>query len=298
MPQLPNAKLLQAFEATARHGSITEASKELYVTQSALSRQLQSFEQLLDVNLFIRKKNKIALTDAGHILYAVLNKNLPEIISCITGIQRGGLRRLYIKAPPSFASRWLAPRLQKFHALHNVPITLHIDSIALPPIPQPYDCEIIFGHSNAPFAHAKLLFEEQIQPACAPSVLPLVQAKGVNALPVLHTLSGSTPMPYWDFWMQANPGSQYAPSQASLVSGMAFSTQEQVIGAATEGLGLAIVDTNIASIALKRKELIALAEPVVTPFRYWFVTNRSLSPDTPTRQFCNWLEQEALLCYV
>ncbi len=298
MPQLPNAKLLQAFEATARHTSITEASKELYVTQSALSRQLKSLEQLLDVTLFTRKKNKLALTDAGHILYAVLNKNLPEIISCINGIQRGGMRRLYIKAPPSFASRWLAPRLPRFYALHKVPITLHIDSVALPPIPQPYDCEIIFGHSNAPFAHAKLIFEEQIQPACAPSILHRLHTEGIDSLPVLHTLSGRTPLPYWDFWMQANPGSPYAPSQASLVSGMAFSTQEQAIGAAVEGLGVAIVDTNIASIVLKRKELIALAEPVVTPFRYWLVANKSLRQDDPTRLFYNWLEQESLLCHV
>ena len=74
MPQLPNAKLLQAFEATARHSSIATAAKELFITQSALSRQIKAIENLLSLELFVRQKNKLTLTDVGRTLYGEVSR--------------------------------------------------------------------------------------------------------------------------------------------------------------------------------------------------------------------------------
>jgi LysR family glycine cleavage system transcriptional activator len=296
MPQLPNTKLLQAFEATARHGSISVASQELFIAQSALSRQIKALENLLGLELFVRQKNRLLLTDTGRILYATLDKSLREIALCTDNLKKGP-RRIDIKAPPSFGACWLAPRLAMFHAENKCLISLRTDSAAGMMPAHRYDLEIIFGHSNAPISGAKILFEEHIQPACSPALLEKIKREGIDGVPVLHTLSGMTPLPYWDFWMASNQKSPYAPSPSSILAGMEFSTQQEAINAAVEGLGVVMVDANIASQALKKKHLIALAESVVTPFRYWIVMHaNSGGKSALVKSFCDWIESEARLC--
>jgi LysR family glycine cleavage system transcriptional activator len=295
MSQLPNTKLLHAFEATARHGSITMAAEELFITQSALSRQIKSLEDLLKLELFTRQKNRLILTDAGKMLYTVLDKSLREIASCTANIQKG-LRRIMIKAPPSFATYWLAPRLAQFYSRHQCLISLHTESLSSAMV-QNYDCEILFRYGNSPFSHATVLLDEQIQPACSPVLLEQINKNGIDSVPVLHTLSGITPLPYWDFWTAANPGSRYAPSSISIMAGMEFSAQEQAINAAIEGLGVVMVDINIASQALKKGQLVAVGEEVSTPFGYWLVENGLESDKSEiVKSFCHWIKEETLVC--
>lgn len=298
MPRLPNTKLLQAFEATARHGSIVVASKELFITQSAMSRQLKALENLLGLELFVRQKNRLILTDTGRTLYATLDKSLREIALCTANLQKGQ-RRIDIKAPPSFGTCWLAPRLPQFYAEHKCLFSLHTEERAGAATTQEYDCEIIFGHSNAPIAGAKVLFEEHIQPACSPALLERIKQDGIDSVPILHTLSGMTPLPYWDFWILSNRKSPYVPSPSSLMAGMEFSTQQQAINAAIEGLGAVMVDANIASQALKKKHLVALAGSVVTPFRYWLVEHANSGDKSAlVGRFCQWIESESLFCQI
>jgi LysR family glycine cleavage system transcriptional activator len=296
MPQLPNTKLLQAFEATARHGSISVASRELFVTQSALSRQIQTLENQLRLGLFVRQKNRLILTDSGRKLYMTLDRSLREIALCTASLQKGR-RRIEIKAPASFAACWLAPRLARFYAGNPCLISLHTDLQSGAAASLEYDCEVIFGHSRAPIAGAKVLFEEHIQPACSPALREKIEREGIDSVPVLHTLSGIMPLPYWDYWILANKESPYVPSPSSILAGMEFSTQQQAINAAIEGLGAVMVDANIASQALERKQLVALAEPVVTPFRYWIVAHAGEEGGKGelVRRFCDWIERESLI---
>ena len=298
MPQLPNTKLLQAFEATARHGSVTIAAKELFVTQSAMSRQIKALENLLNLELFDRQSNRLILTDVGRTLYGVLDKSLRDIAACTANIQRG-LRRITVKAPPSFASCWLAPRLSDFYAENNCLISLITEEGSPNLLRQTYDCEIIFGHSQPSAAPAKIIFEEQLQPACAPSLRKQIDAHGIDSVPLLHTLSGISPLPYWDFWALSNPNSPYLPSPTSIMSGMEFSTQEQAINAAIGGLGVVMVDLHIASQSLKKKQLVALADPSLTPFAYWMLASKtSGDKEALVKRFCQWIEKESLLCQI
>jgi DNA-binding transcriptional LysR family regulator len=108
-----------------------------------------------------------------------------------------------------------------------------------------------------------------------------------------------TPLPYWDFWILSNRKSPYVPSPSSLMAGMEFSTQQQAINAAIEGLGAVMVDANIASQALKKKHLVALAGSVVTPFRYWLVEHANSSDKSAlVGRFCQWIESESLFCQI
>jgi LysR family glycine cleavage system transcriptional activator len=296
MSQLPNTKLLQAVEATVRHGGISVASRELFVTPSALSRQIKALENLLGLELFVRQKNRLIPTDSGRKLYMTLDKSLREIALCTANLQKGR-RRIEIKAPASFGSCWLAPRLARFHAGNECLISLHTEAQFGMVASLEYDCEIIFGHSKAPIAGAKILFEEHIQPACSPALREKIEREGIDSVPVLHTLSGIMPLPYWDYWILANKSSPYVPSPSSILAGMEFSTQQQAINAAIEGLGAVMIDANIASQALERKQLVALAEPVVTPFRYWIVAHADSGGKSDLiKRFCDWIESEALAC--
>ena len=293
MSQLPNAKLLQAFEVTARHGSLTSASKELFLTQSALSRQIKTLENVLSLELFLRQKNRLVLTETGHSLYVSLSKSLREIAAHIVSIKKG-LKRLTIKAPPSFSNCWLAPRLAQFYKLHPCVISLHMEENHSGRLSQNYDCEILFSPSNNLTSDMRLLFQERIQPACSPEMRETIDQEGIDSVPVLHTLYGITPLPYWDFWKNANPDSRYIPEQASVAGGMEFSMQDQAMTAAIGGLGVVMVDPNLAVKALQRGRLVALAEPIETPFCYWIVANKNGGDKTSLIDaFCRWIEDEA-----
>ena len=301
MLTFPNTKLLQAFEAIARHGSVTVAARELCITQSALSRQLKSLEILLDVKFFVRQKNRLCLTEAGRELHQVLHKKLSEINDCIEHLQAGPRYRVTVKTPPSFATRWLAPRLVTFYEQSKCAVSLYTDGSSPATSGSTafggYDCEVFFGHSGMAALNGKLLFEELIQPVCAPVLLDKIRKEGINSVPILHTLSGITPLPYWEYWMQRSPDSSYVPSLTALNSGMEFSTQEQAMNAAIEGLGVVMLDTNLGSLALKKKLLITLGEPVTTPFKYWF-EETSPGQSEMAKAFCEWISKEALLCYM
>ncbi len=298
MPQLPNAKLLQAFEATARHSSIATAAKELFITQSALSRQIKALENLLSLELFARQKNKLILTDLGRTLYGVVEKSLRDISACTANMQRG-YRRITLKSSPSLATRWLAPRLAKFYENHPCMISVHISSFSVTAIRQDYDCELLFGQSNSPPANAKKLFGERIQPACSPETFAKIADNGIDSVPILHTLQGPTPMPYWDYWTLSNPQSEYVPSASSLMSGMEFGMLEQVMNAAIGGLGVGMVDVNIAHEALQNGQLVGLGNAIDTPYCYWAVEHQlGGEKGLLVSAFCQWLLEEAKLCAV
>ena len=298
MPQLPNTKLLQAFEATARLGSITSASQELFIAPSALSRQIKTLENQLNFDLFSRGNNRLALTDQGRIFYEVLSKNFREIASCTASIQKG-LQRIVIKAPPSFATCWLAPRLPQFYAENKCLITLQIDGSHYDLMTHHCDVEILFGHSASISTTRSILFEERIFPACSPSLLETINKQGVDSVPIIHTLSGVVPLPYWDYWITQNPESKLAPRQSSIIAGMEFSSQVQAINAAIEGLGVLMVDVNIASRVLRSKKLIPLANPVATPFCYSLLENpQDMNKKDLIRRFNLWIKAESLVCPV
>ena len=299
MQQLPNTKLLQAFESSARHLSFTLAGKELFLSQSAVSRQVQTLENDLGITLFRRKGKSLEMTEEGIQLFESLKINLTAIADSITRIKGGETARIHTKVPASFASRWLAPRLHRFHNTHGVAVSVHIDGNNRNLSRAPCECEVAFGHTLYAELGASLLFREWVQPACPQEVLAIILSRGIDAVPLLHTLANFSPLPYWEHWVSLNPESRFCPSQESLLTGIEFSTQEQAINAAIYGLGVTMVDIHIASMVLKKKLLIPLGEPVMTPFGYWlFPTAQSSLPDSQAVKFHHWLQEEAGFCSI
>src|SRR5687768_1772486 len=112
---MPPLNALRAFEAAARHLSLTKAAQELHVTAGALSHQIRALEELLGVQLFERRVRAIALTDAGKALHPGLQSGFTQIRDAVASLGRlGNDRVLVISTPPGLTSNWLAPRLYRF----------------------------------------------------------------------------------------------------------------------------------------------------------------------------------------
>ena len=108
---------LRAFEAAGRHLSFTRAAEELSVTHAAISHHVKALEEVLGTALFERRNRRVVLTEAGQVLLPVLSESLDRVAEALDGLGTGpSARALTVTLTPSFASRWLIPRLGRFRA--------------------------------------------------------------------------------------------------------------------------------------------------------------------------------------
>lgn len=168
--QLPRLELLHSFEAAARHLSFTLAAKELFLTQSAISRQIAQMEMDLGVPLFTRHHRALALTEAGLIMQRVVTDCLERLRDATVRV-RGAptLRQVSITCTPGFASLWLIPRLTRFTASHpqvdvRMSATLDVLDLARSGI----DVAVRFCPKRDDVGPP--LFEETVLPLCAPAL--------------------------------------------------------------------------------------------------------------------------------
>src|ERR1043165_9428372 len=116
---LPPLDLLRGFEAAARHLSFTRAAAELFLTQSAVSRQIQALEEFLGLPLFERRHKALALTDAGQSYYRTVTASLGELREATRRLRESRTGHvLTVTTTVSFASTWLVPRLARFRKEH------------------------------------------------------------------------------------------------------------------------------------------------------------------------------------
>lgn len=172
--KIPSIEALIAFEAAARHQSFTRSADELALTQSAVGRQIAILEEYLGVPLFNRVKKRISLTDVGTMYARQVRESLEKIERDTLGAMAhqgaGGILELAVI--PTFATRWLIPRLPEFYAQH-AHITLNLTTRAEPFMftDTPFDAAIHFGNSVWPGAVAHHLFGEEMTPVCSPRLL-------------------------------------------------------------------------------------------------------------------------------
>src|SRR5215213_2575013 len=127
---MPPLNALRAFEAAARHLSLTKAAAELNVTAGALSHQIRGLEDLLGVKLFERGVRAISLTAAGRQLYPGLQTGFVHLRDAVANLAASDSDRvLTISTPPGLTSKWLAPRLYRFAAAHPETDTLAIEEV-------------------------------------------------------------------------------------------------------------------------------------------------------------------------
>jgi LysR family glycine cleavage system transcriptional activator len=249
---LPPLNWLRAFESAARHLSFTGAAEELGVSQAAVSQQVRQLEDLLGTPLFKRLARGIALTDAGLAYLPALRDSFARIARETTQVfGQLGERPLTLRAPPTFAALWLAPRLREFPARHPeirvrvttawAPAEFGADGI---------DIEIRYGAGGWPGVQSQRLFVEHYFPVASPQVAGRL-ARGVPAAltdqPLLHVLGEREG---WGEFFGAH-GIDAAPSQ-----GPQFDSLVVALHAAAAGAGVVLATAPVADPLLQSGALI------------------------------------------
>jgi len=192
---LPPLSSLRSFEAVARHLSFSKAAEELHVTPGAISQQIRSLEVRVGARLFDRTKRSVALTDVAARILPDVQAGLETLARAVSSkIPAIGERTLTISVAPSFASKWLLPRLPSFYDQH-ADIDLRISAtVALADFNRDsVDLAIRLGHGNYPGLHADPLFAEALTPLCSPELLkrkgPLKRPDDLRRHRLIHDTS-------------------------------------------------------------------------------------------------------------
>lgn len=286
---LPAIQELHAFEAVARTGSISEAARELDLTQSAVSRQIKSLEDQLGLDLFIREKQRIRLTLAGQSYARDIREALRRVSAASLAIRANPLGgTLNLGVLPTFATRWLLPRLPRFVARYpNINLNLFSRPTPLDFSLDSIDAAIHFGKPDWPDASFTPLFGEAVLPVGSPDLVKQTAIKSpseIGKAPLLILLSRPDA---WEQWLER----QGAP--ATSVHGMMFDQFEMLIQAARHGLGLALLPTFLIEQELTVGTLIpALPQAVTSAYGYHLVCPSERATYAPLVAFREWLASE------
>ena len=290
--KIPSIEALTAFEAAARHLSFTRSADELSRTQSAIGRQIATLEEYLGVALFNRVKKRISLTDVGH-TYArnvreVLERIERDTLATIAHQGAGGILELAVI--PTFATRWLIPRLPDFYA-HNKRITLNLTTRAEPVMftDTPFDGAIHFGSAVWPGAISHHLFGEEITPVCNPRLMNGRSTLKPDQLEKYTLLHQSARPDAWRQWLV-----QAGVHEANCMKGQRYETFSMLVEAARAGLGIALVPRFFVLSELEQKELVI---PCNLPLRndrgYYLVYPERKQCSPPLMTFQRWLMEMA-----
>jgi LysR family glycine cleavage system transcriptional activator len=231
--RLPYLNGVKAFEAAARGGGFTSAARELNVTPAAVSRMVHLLEDRLGVTLFERKANRLLLTQAGRAYLAGLTPILDALASLTRHVTSlPGTRLITLGVGPTFAVRWLIPRLSEFQrAEPDIDVRIATGGAAAP-FSEDWTCGVTLGDGNWPGLNAEQLFEADLLPVCAPAVAARLKApsdlRGVPLLRVAHAADD------WPRWLRA---ARQADIEAT---GVAFAYYGQALQAAADGIGIAM----------------------------------------------------------
>lgn len=288
MTSLPTLTGLRAFEAAARLGSFTAAAAELNVTQAAVSRSVKALEAQLDCVLFNRAANALALTREGREL-------LPELTSAFGLIAKAvGRTALLRQAPvltvgvgPTFAIRWLIPRLARFQAAHPG-IEVHTATGGATTAFRPeWTCSLRLGRDTTAGSVSEPLFSPQMTPVCSPAVAArLKKPEDIYKVPLLdieHTPED------WSLWLER------AGLDAARVDRRAtFPFHAFALQAAQDGLGVAMGLHPYVVDDLQAGRLVApFALEVTKPVGWYFVYRKGALQQPGLAQFRAWVRREA-----
>jgi LysR family transcriptional regulator, glycine cleavage system transcriptional activator len=297
-PRLPSLDLLKGFEAAARHLSFTRAAEELFLTQSALSRQMQTLEEQLGLPLFERRHRQLLLTDAGQVLHAAAKSVLDEVAQAVTAIRRDqATQPLTVSTNQPFASLWLIPRLSRFRERHpDVDVYISADNRIVDLERERIDLAVRYcGEATAPAGSIKL-FGERIMPVCSPALAadrtrPLRRPEDLanHVLLAIDDERGRFPWLNWSAWLAAIGIDRLTPAGS-----LRFNHFDQVIQAAIDGQGVALGREPLIDRLLRQHKLVApFRDRYATPRAYYIVRAPHAALRPEAQAFSDWVQEEA-----
>lgn len=274
--ETPPLQALRALDAAARHLSYSRAAEELSLTHGAVSHHITKLEALLGTRLFIRDGHRMVLTNDGQILAARIRQGLAVIVDAFDEFERrsrtdsGGRRTVTVSVLPSFAARWLLPRLADFSRLHP-----DID-IALRPTAElarldgrdGVDLAIRYGQGRWGHTKSQFLMPGQVFPVASPTYL------------LTHPIK--SPADLHDATLLRKPGQPWRPWFASAgldweepVFGPSYDDAGLVLDAAAQGQGVALARAALVEGDLVSGRLVRVTDFAINDVYAWFLVSRT-----------------------
>jgi DNA-binding transcriptional LysR family regulator len=284
---------LRAFEAAARLESFTLAAKELHLTQSAISHQIKELEEYFGKPLFFRKNRKVEPTSEGRRLLESLSRIFDVIeAACNEVTLAPNSQVLALHCSPSFAAKWLSPRLPEFIKA-NPDITIRMTSGAEPiDLLRNQEIDVAISYQftpKGPGITSVSLGEEKIIPMCSPDLIdPTVSVE--ELMSKLTLIESSLNLHTWERWFEINHLKN--PSSRK----MSFDRAALSISAAVDGIGAVLESVRFAERELSRGELVEIGQQIFLPTtdRTHFLSYRSNTKNSQKiKLFNEWIFSKA-----
>jgi DNA-binding transcriptional LysR family regulator len=293
---LPALDLLVGFESAARHLSFTKAGEELFLTQSAVSRQIKDLEDQLGVVLFQRRHRALALTEAGHQFYAAAAQALSTMRTATDRLRaQAGKKALSVTTTHSFAALWLIPRLAGFTRDHpGVDVRITAETRVQDLERDGLDLALRHGPASLAGPNAVRLFGEKVFPVCSPKLLkrkPLEKPQDLRNHVLLQydDPEGRHPWLHWKTWLEVERIADLKPAAT-----LSFSGYEQIIPAAIAGHGVALGRSPLVKDLMRSGELVAPFKSSADPARAYFaIVSKNAAGRPEVTAFVEWLKAEA-----
>jgi len=292
MSPIPSLSLLRSFEAAAEFQNFTAAAESLRISQGAISRQVRELEGIIGTALFRKEGRGVVLTTAGCNLAENLRGDLGRLRQTINRAQVAGEagQSLTIAALPTFAARWLAPRLPRFQEIEpDVQIICHSRSLRFDIANEGIDVAIFFGGPEWVGAELTQLCPEDLVVVAAPEIVArfeISRTQDFARLPLVHQSTRSAAWP--DFF------AQHGLDTAGALAGATFDQFATAISATVHGLGAAIVPTYLIEDELTKGSLVVLGRGIDTGGMYYIAQPKGIENNIADR-FSVWAREEARL---
>ena len=285
--RLPPMQALRAFEATAQAQSLTKAAQSLHLTHGAISHQIKSLERDLGVRLVERAGRGIRLTDEGERFARRVRTAFAELAAAVNEIAaRANPRQLRVSVVPSFAARWLLPRIGRFFAAHpDVDLDVRANMMYVDFRHDDADVAIRYGYGDWPDVGVEHLLDDRCFPVCSPRLAGHLPPHPADL--ARHTLLRSE-LEYWKPWFEAAGLDWPEPTRGPIFNDSALMMQ-----AAAEGQGIALARSSLLGNDLRNGILVRLFDVEVSaPRKFYLVYPPRTANSSKLALFRQWLHDE------
>jgi len=285
--RLPPLNSLKSFEAAGRLLSFTRAAQELNVTQAAVSHQIKVIEEYLGVPLFIRSPRKLVLTEQGRALLPEVIEAFDKVSNAISTLrQEPSNKMVSVRLAPSFAAKWLSPRLKYFWLQYpEIDLCLYHAHPAVDFDREEIDIAVTYGKGDWPGVVAEPILSLDFSPVCTPAFMsndkPLSDINNLRYYTLLHDASYEC----WADWLKLANKEEINANKGTIID-----DTNVLIQAAVDGQGVALGSKTFVQELLDSGKLIKPFDiTLVNDFAYYIVCPEAHLKNPSVRAFKDWL---------
>jgi len=285
--RLPPLNSLKSFEAAGRLLSFTRAAHELNVTQAAVSHQIKLIEGYLDLTLFVRTPRKLVLTEQGRALLPDIIEAFDKLSNAIGAVRQDpSSKMISVRLAPSFAAKWLSPRLKYFWLQHpEIDLRLYHAHPAVEFDREEIDIAVTYGKGDWPGVVADPILSLDFYPVCTPAFMtndrPLSNIDNLRYYSLLHDANYEC----WSDWLKLAKIEGINANKGTIID-----DTNVLIQAAVDGQGVALGSTTFVQDLLDSGKLVKPFDiTLVNEFAYYVVCPEAHLKNSSVQAFKNWL---------